>query len=63
MLEGAHAVLINKCVLTRRQWNTPSLAFYESLGAKPQDIWENIRLDGDALKALEHLESRPRRAR
>lgn len=34
------------CVL---KWNTPSIGFYESLGAKPQDEWETYRLDGQAL--------------
>ena len=34
------------CVL---KWNTPSIGFYESLGAKPQDEWETYRLDGRAL--------------
>jgi len=31
------------------KWNTPSIGFYESLGAKPQDEWETYRLDGRAL--------------
>lgn len=35
------------CVL---KWNTPSIGFYESLGAKAQDEWETYRLDGAALK-------------
>ncbi|WP_210604854.1 GNAT family N-acetyltransferase [Brevibacterium oceani] len=35
------------CVL---KWNTPSIGFYESLGAKAQDEWETYRLDGEALK-------------
>lgn len=34
------------CVL---KWNTPSIGFYESLGAKAQDEWETYRLDGAAL--------------
>lgn len=34
------------CVL---KWNTPSIGFYESLGAKPQDEWETYRVDGRAL--------------
>ena len=34
------------CVL---KWNTPSIGFYESLGAKPQNEWETYRLDGRAL--------------
>ena len=31
------------------RWNEPSIAFYESLGATPQEEWETYRLDGDAL--------------
>ena len=34
------------CVL---KWNAPSIGFYESLGANPQDEWETYRLDGRAL--------------
>lgn len=30
-------------------WNTPSLEFYESLGAVPKKDWVGLRLDGDAL--------------
>lgn len=30
-------------------WNTPSIEFYKSLGAKPMDGWTNYRLDGAAL--------------
>lgn len=33
-------------------WNTPAIAFYESLGAKPQSEWIGYRLDGDALAAF-----------
>lgn len=31
-------------------WNAPSIAFYESLGAKPMDEWTVYRLSGDALE-------------
>ncbi len=34
------------CVL---DWNTPSIRFYESLGAHPQDEWTTYRLDGETL--------------
>ncbi|TWP35967.1 GNAT family N-acetyltransferase [Leekyejoonella antrihumi] len=34
------------CVLN---WNTPSIEFYDALGALPQDDWTTYRLDGDAL--------------
>ena len=33
-------------------WNTPSIAFYESIGAVAQGEWTTYRLDGDALAAL-----------
>ncbi len=33
-------------------WNTPSIAFYKSLGAKPMDEWTTYRLSGDALEKL-----------
>ncbi|KAF2108892.1 GCN5-related N-acetyltransferas-like protein [Lophiotrema nucula] len=33
-------------------WNTPSLEFYESLGAKRKDAWVGLRVEGDALTRL-----------
>lgn len=33
-------------------WNTPSIDFYESLGARPQDEWTVYRLTDDALHRL-----------
>ncbi|EGX60330.1 acetyltransferase [Streptomyces zinciresistens K42] len=33
-------------------WNTPSIAFYESLGARPQDEWTVYRLTDESLTAL-----------
>ena len=33
-------------------WNTPSIEFYDRLGAKPLDDWITYRLSGDALRAL-----------
>ncbi|MBU3063500.1 GNAT family N-acetyltransferase [Nocardia sp. NEAU-G5] len=33
-------------------WNTPSIDFYKSLGATPQDEWTGYRLTGDALTQL-----------
>lgn len=33
-------------------WNAPSIAFYESLGARPQDEWTVYRLTGGALAEL-----------
>jgi hypothetical protein len=34
-------------------WNAPSIAFYEALGAPAQDEWTTYRLDGDALSRLD----------
>jgi len=33
-------------------WNEPSIGFYKSLGAFPQDEWTVYRLTGDALTSL-----------
>lgn len=33
-------------------WNAPSIAFYESLGAKAKDEWTVYRVDGEALESL-----------
>ena len=33
-------------------WNTPSIAFYKSLGARPMDEWTVMRVDGEALTQL-----------
>lgn len=33
-------------------WNTPSMDFYKSLGAVPQDEWTVCRVEGEALTAL-----------
>lgn len=33
-------------------WNAPSIAFYRSLGAVPQDEWTTQRLAGESLTAL-----------
>ncbi|MEO6791431.1 MAG: GNAT family N-acetyltransferase, partial [Ornithinibacter sp.] len=33
-------------------WNTPSIGFYESIGAVAQDEWTRFRLDGPALGTL-----------
>ncbi|MCH8550933.1 MAG: GNAT family N-acetyltransferase [Natronospirillum sp.] len=33
-------------------WNTPSIAFYESLGARPMSEWIGYRVDGEALERL-----------
>lgn len=33
-------------------WNTPAIAFYEGLGARPLREWITMRLEGDAIGAL-----------
>jgi GNAT superfamily N-acetyltransferase len=33
-------------------WNTPSIEFYKSLGAREMSDWRIYRVDGDALQAL-----------
>ena len=33
-------------------WNAPSIAFYDSLGALPQSEWIRYRLTGEKLRAL-----------
>lgn len=33
-------------------WNTPSIKFYEALGAEAQSEWIGYRISGDALKRL-----------
>ncbi len=33
-------------------WNTPSIRFYESLGAEVQREWLTVRLEGDSLRRL-----------
>ena len=33
-------------------WNTPAIAFYESLGARPLREWITMRVEGDAIGAL-----------
>lgn len=33
-------------------WNSPAIAFYESLGATPQSEWIGYRLEGEALAAF-----------
>ncbi|MGW2842069.1 N-acetyltransferase family protein [Streptomyces sp. NPDC001493] len=38
-------------------WNTPSIGFYESLGARPQDEWTVYRLTDEALAKLGSSES------
>lgn len=33
-------------------WNEPAIGFYKALGAKAQDEWTVMRVDGEALKVL-----------
>lgn len=35
-------------------WNTPSIEFYKSLGAKPMDEWTVFRLDKNGIENLAH---------
>ncbi|KAI9849375.1 MAG: hypothetical protein M1838_000180 [Thelocarpon superellum] len=37
-------------------WNKPSIAFYKSIGAKPQDEWTTMRVDHEALDQLAEKE-------
>jgi GNAT superfamily N-acetyltransferase len=39
-------------------WNTPSIEFYRSLGARPLDEWTTYRLDGEPLARLASLARR-----
>ena len=36
-------------------WNAPSIAFYDSLGASAKTEWTVRRLDGEALESLAAL--------
>lgn len=38
-------------------WNAPSIAFYESLGARPLSEWKVYRLTGEALGKLAQAKS------
>jgi GNAT superfamily N-acetyltransferase len=44
-------------------WNTPSIRFYESLGAKLRKDWILTRLTGEPLRRLGRAGARSRRAR
>ncbi len=35
-----------------RDWNTPAIDFYKSLGAEPMEDWTVFRLTGEALEKL-----------
>lgn len=37
-------------------WNTPAIAVYQGIGAKPLDDWTTYRLTGDALTGLAALD-------
>lgn len=34
------------------KWNTPSIRFYESIGAKGMEDWMGMRVDGEGLAKL-----------
>ena len=38
-------------------WNAPSIAFYQSIGARPRQGWTLQHLSGDALRTLAHRET------
>ena len=38
-------------------WNTPSIEFYESLGARLMKQWLPMRVEGDALRELAEMNS------
>jgi GNAT superfamily N-acetyltransferase len=40
-------------------WNTPSIEFYQSIGATALDEWTTYRLEGDALHAYGGAARRP----
>jgi len=40
-------------------WNEPSIGFYRSLGAVPQDEWTTFRVDGQALIELANPDGAP----
>ncbi len=40
-------------------WNAPSIAFYERMGARPMDDWKVYRLTGEALATLGASEEDP----
>jgi GNAT superfamily N-acetyltransferase len=40
-------------------WNTPAIAFYESLGARAVDEWTIFRMTGEALRKLAAQNERP----
>ncbi|KAK8119615.1 acetyltransferase [Apiospora kogelbergensis] len=37
------------------KWNEPSIKFYESIGAKPQDEWVGMRVEREALTTLANM--------
>jgi GNAT superfamily N-acetyltransferase len=43
-------------------WNTPSIEFYQSIGARAMDEWDIYRLTGPALTALGSAVIRPGRS-
>ena len=40
-------------------WNTPSLEFYESLGARVMKEWLTMRVEGEALERLARVAPKP----
>ena len=51
----AQLAVAEKCCMVQwwvLNWNKPSIAFYEQLGAKAKDEWTVYRLAGEEMKAL-----------
>ena len=48
----AHAENCGRFEWSVLDWNTPSIEFYKSLGAKPMDEWTVFRLDKDGIENL-----------
>lgn len=40
-------------------WNEPSLAFYQQLGAREMNDWLRLRLDGEALQRVAEMDADP----
>lgn len=53
--ELARTAVLERCdrfVWQVLDWNTPAIAFYESLGARPLREWITMRLEGPAIEAV-----------
>ncbi len=53
--EFAHAALARGCARLEwavLDWNKPSIAFYETIGARMRDDWRIMRIEGESLIRL-----------